>query len=226
MIRDAPYRHRNEEGGDIALPVGKVVCVGRNYLDHIQELRNAVPETPVLFMKPGTALTALEEPLHLPSGRGRCHHEVELAVLIGHRLRRADPAAVRGAVAGYGVALDLTLRDVQDQLKAKGLPWERAKAFDGACPLSRFIAPGRLPDPQHIPLALSVNDTLRQQGDTAQMMIGIFDLIAHISQSFTLLPGDVVLTGTPAGVGELRAGDRLRLALGDWTFTSRIAESS
>ncbi|MCP5420714.1 MAG: fumarylacetoacetate hydrolase family protein [Gammaproteobacteria bacterium] len=218
------YRHRNRDGSDIALPVGKVVCVGRNYLDHIQELRNAVPETPVLFMKPATALAPLEEPIHLPAGQGRCHHEVELAVLIGQTLKQVDTATARGAVAGYGVALDLTLRDVQDGLKAKGLPWERAKAFDGSCPLSRFIAPTQLADPQHTPLALAVNGTIRQQGDTAQMMTGIVDLIAHISQSFTLSPGDVVLTGTPAGVGELQGGDDLLLSLGDWTIATRVAD--
>ncbi|NJN45516.1 MAG: fumarylacetoacetate hydrolase family protein [Candidatus Competibacteraceae bacterium] len=219
------YRHRDLDNQDIALPVGKVVCVGRNYLDHIQELRNAVPVTPVLFMKPSTALVSLDIPLQLPINRGRCHHELELAVLIGHRLQHADAQTARTAIAGYALALDLTLRDLQDELKSKGLPWERAKAFDGACPISDCIPPNQLVDPQNVELTLKVNDSIRQQGNTGQMMLGIFDLLAHISESFTLLPGDVVLTGTPAGVGELNAGDCLEMSLGDFSFQARVAET-
>lgn len=137
------YQHRYLDGSPLTLPVGKVVCIGRNYLDHIRELNNTVPETPILFMKPATALTALDEPIHLPTGRGECHHEVELAVLIGQELRQADAATARQAVAGYGVALDLTLRDLQNALKKQGHPWETAKAFDGSCPLSPFLKPDR-----------------------------------------------------------------------------------
>ncbi|MEE4378893.1 MAG: fumarylacetoacetate hydrolase family protein [Candidatus Competibacteraceae bacterium] len=220
------YRHRDLDNQDIALPVGKVVCVGRNYLDHIQELRNAVPETPVLFMKPATALVSLDAPLQLPTGQGRCHHELELAVLIGERLQWADAHTAPSAIVGYALALDLTLRDLQDELKSKGLPWERAKAFDSACPISGFISPEQVPDPQNIELTLQVNGSIRQQGNTGQMMLGIFELLAHISESFTLLPGDVVLTGTPAGVGELNAGDRLEMSLGDNKFQAHIAETS
>jgi len=219
------YRHRDLDNQDIALPVGKVVCVGRNYLDHIQELRNAVPETPVLFMKPATALVSLDVPLWLPTDRGCCHHELELAVLIGQRLQQSDIQAACSPVAGYALALDLTLRDLQDELKSKGLPWERAKAFDGACPISGFIPPEQLADPQNVELTLKVNDSIRQQGNTCQMMVGVFDLLAHISESFTLLPGDVVLTGTPAGVGELHVGDRLELSMEDFRFQARIAET-
>jgi 2-keto-4-pentenoate hydratase/2-oxohepta-3-ene-1,7-dioic acid hydratase in catechol pathway len=128
------YQHRYLDGSPLTLPVGKVVCIGRNYLDHIRELNNVLPETPILFMKPATALVSLDEPIRLPAGRGECHHEVELAVLVGRELRNADAETARAAVAGYGIALDLTLRDLQNQLKKNGHPWETAKAFDGACP--------------------------------------------------------------------------------------------
>lgn len=205
------------------MPVGKVVCIGRNYLEHIRELNNPLPESPILFMKPSSALVDLEAPLHLPQNRGSCHHEVELAVLIGREVSRVDAKTARDAVAGYAVALDLTLRDVQNELKKKGHPWEIAKAFDGACPISAFLKPENLPDPQNTDLSLSVNGEMRQQGNTCQMMLGIFDLIAHISGHFTLLPGDVVLTGTPAGVGELKSGDELVLTLGQYTFHARVA---
>ena len=117
------YQHRYLDGSPLALPVGKVVCIGRNYLDHIRELNNAVPETPILFMKPATALVSLDEPIPWPTGRGECHHEVELAVLVGRELRNANAERARDAVAGYGVALDLTLRALQNELKSKGHPW-------------------------------------------------------------------------------------------------------
>ena len=217
------YQHRYLDGSPLALPVGKVVCIGRNYLDHIRELNNAVPETPILFMKPATALANLDEPIRLPAGRGECHHEVELAVLVGRELRNASAETARVAVAGYGIGLDLTLRDLQNDLKKKGHPWETAKAFDGACPLSPFLKPEDLPEPQATDLALQVNGVWRQQGNTRLMMIGVFDLMAYISTHFTLQPGDVVLTGTPAGVGPLHAGDTLLLRLADHGFNARLA---
>ncbi len=217
------YQHRYLDGSPLALPVGKVVCIGRNYLDHIRELNNAVPETPILFMKPATALANLDTPIRLPAGRGECHHEVELAVLVGRELRNANAEMARVAVAGYGIGLDLTLRDLQNDLKKKGHPWETAKAFDGACPLSPFLKPDALPEPQATDLALQINGVWRQQGNTRLMMIGLFDLMAYMSTHFTLQPGDVVLTGTPAGVGPLHAGDTLLLRLADHGFNARLA---
>jgi len=216
------YQHRDLEHKPLDLPVGKIVCVGRNYLEHIRELHNVAPETPILFMKPATALVGLEQPIRLPKGRGQCHHEVELAVLVGQELRDADVATAQRAVAGYGVALDLTLRDLQDELKKNGYPWEIAKAFDGSCPLSPFLPPDALPDPQATELALRVNGELRQRGNTRQMMVGIFELMAYISTHFTLRPGDVVLTGAPAGVGPLRSGDMLTLSLASHDFAARV----
>ena len=217
------YQHRDRDGQPIDLPVGKIVCIGRNYLDHVRELGNAVPEAPLLFMKPSTAIVGLDAPLRLPEARGSCHHELELAVLIGRRLTGTSPAAAREAIAGYGLALDLTLREVQTELKNKGQPWELAKAFDGACPLSGFVRPEELPEPQAAELELLVNGERRQHGSTAQMMHPILDLIAHISRHFTLLPGDVVLTGTPAGVTALQPGDQLRLTLAQYQWQGEVA---
>lgn len=217
------YQHRYLDNSPLSLPIGKIVCVGRNYLDHVRELNNAVTETPMLFMKPSTALVGLDEPIRLPEQRGSCHHEVELAVLVGRELRNASAEAAREAVAGYGIALDLTLRDVQSELKAKGHPWETAKAFDGACPLSPFLKPEALPEPQATALELRINGKVRQQGNTEQMIFGIFDLMTYMSTHFTLQPGDVILTGTPAGVGPLASGDVLTLRLADHDFSAQIA---
>ncbi|KGK41634.1 5-carboxymethyl-2-hydroxymuconate delta-isomerase [Nitrincola sp. A-D6] len=205
------YQHQFLKG-DKQLPVGKVVCIGRNYAEHAKELNNPVPDEPLLFIKPSTAIIPLSQSIVLPQGRGGLHYETELAILIGQRLTHASEAEAGQAIAGVGLALDLTLRDLQSTLKSKGLPWEKAKAFDGSCSLSAFAAPAGL-DLTQLEFNLWINDALRQQGNTAQMLLPVTALLAYISEWFTLLPGDVVLTGTPAGVGQLQAGDQLRLQL-------------
>ena len=209
------YRHRWIDGSDIDLPVGKVVCVGRNYAAHARELGNEVPDTPILFIKPASSLTALDQPLQLPQGQGEVHHEVEIALLIKEPLRNADAKTALWSMAGYGVALDLTLRDVQNQLKKNGHPWERAKAFDGACPVSGFIDARGVSGKQALDISLTVNGEQRQQGNTSQMLFPVFELIAHMSTVFTLEPGDIVLTGTPSGVGPLHSGDQFKAQLGN-----------
>ncbi|WP_020406296.1 fumarylacetoacetate hydrolase family protein [Hahella ganghwensis] len=196
-------------GEDFPAPVSKVVCVGRNYAEHAKELNNPVPTTPILFIKPNSSLTRLEDGVALPEGQN-VHYEAELAVLVGRKLKNASEDEAKSAVAGLGLALDLTLREVQSQLKEKGLPWEIAKAFDGACPLSSF-QPVDNPDLEDLEYRLSINQELRQHGVTAQMLTPIARLLAYTSNIFTLEPGDVVLTGTPAGVGQLHAGDQLEL---------------
>ena len=194
--------------------VGKNVCVGRNYADHAKELNNPIPEQPLLFIKPATAAVAMSQAISIPKDRGACHHELEMSVLIGEPLCRATPAQASAAVAGIGLALDLTLRDEQDALKSKGHPWERAKAFDGACPLSAFVSADDV-DIQNLELVLQRNGQLQQAGNTSAMLFPVVDLLTQISECFTFLPGDVVLTGTPAGVGPLLPGDRLQARLGN-----------
>ncbi|PCI29261.1 MAG: isomerase/hydrolase [SAR324 cluster bacterium] len=208
------YQHSFYDQSACSLLPGKIVCVGRNYLDHIKELNNPVPSEPILFIKPSTSLQSISDEILVPDYSNNCHHEVELSVLIGQELCRATVEEVEPAIVGYGIALDLTLRDVQEKLKAQGKPWERAKAFDGSCPLSPFVSKEVFPDPQDIELELKVNGESRQQGNSQLMMTKVLDLIAHISQFFTLLPGDVVLTGTPAGVSRLQSGDQVELILG------------
>ncbi len=209
------YQHRWMDGTPVALPVGKAVCVGRNYAAHARELGNDVPAEPLLFMKPASAFCHLDQPLQLPRDQGEVHHEVEVVVLIDGPLKDAGTEDARRAIAGYGIGLDLTLREVQNRLKEKGHPWERAKAFDGAAPMSGFIDAKDVPDDRPLELSLAVNGTVRQQGHTGLMLFPVFELVAHISQHFTLAPGDVVFTGTPAGVGPLAAGDKLLAKLGD-----------
>ena len=189
--------------------------MGLNYRDHVSEMNSQPGAEPVLFLKPSTALTSLEQPIAIPTTLGACHHEIEMAVLIGEQLSQCSEQEADAAIAGVGVALDLTLRELQSQLKQKGLPWDKAKAFDGACPSSAFVDRARVADLQDVPIRLTVNGDLRQQSSTAMMLTPVAQLIAYISGFFTLMPGDIVLTGTPAGVGPLAPGDQLLVELGD-----------
>jgi 2-keto-4-pentenoate hydratase/2-oxohepta-3-ene-1,7-dioic acid hydratase in catechol pathway len=207
------YRHQWHNEKVIKWPPGKVVCVGRNYAAHAHELGNEVPVEPLLFMKPASAMVSLDGPIHVLRDLGELHHEAEIAILVGSALTAADVGQVQDAIAGIGLGLDLTLRELQTRLKAKGHPWERAKAFDGSCPLSRFVPIRDFDSLSEIEIRFSVNGELRQQGTSAQMLFDIVALIVEISGVFTLEPGDVVLTGTPAGVGPLHDGDCFELEL-------------
>ncbi|MEM6159098.1 fumarylacetoacetate hydrolase family protein [Erwinia sp. P6884] len=217
------YQHHNWQGALLDYPVSKVVCVGSNYAKHIREMGSATPTEPVLFIKPETAICDIRQPISIPKDLGAVHHEVELAILIGATLKQASEEHVAQAIAGYGVALDLTLRDVQAGCKKAGQPWEKAKAFDGSCPLSGFIPLSELgADPQDIELKLEVNGELRQQGSTQDMIHKILPLIAYMSHFFTLRAGDVILTGTPEGVGPMHSGDQLSISLGGHGITTRV----
>ncbi|RMH62400.1 MAG: fumarylacetoacetate hydrolase family protein [Calditrichaeota bacterium] len=191
--------------------VPKIIGVGRNYDAHIREMKARPTGEPVLFIKPATSLCDISAPLRIPHDQGAVHHELELAVLIGKGGGAVSESAAMSHVAGYGMALDLTLRDVQSVAKKKGLPWAVAKGFDGACPITpRFIDKSFVPDPHDLNLTLKVNGHVRQQGHTGQMIYTIPYLIHYISRFFTLQSGDIILTGTPAGVGPLQPGDSLQ----------------
>ncbi|WP_315707436.1 fumarylacetoacetate hydrolase family protein [Brenneria uluponensis] len=216
------YQHRDWQGALLDVPVNKVVCVGSNYSEHIWEMGSATPVEPVLFIKPETALCDMCQPVAIPKHLGSVHHEVELAVLIGTPLKQANEELVARAIAGYGVALDLTLRDLQANFKKAGQPWEKAKGFDGSCPISGFISVSEFGDPQQTELGLSINGEIRQQGNTRDMITPILPLIAYMSRFFTLRAGDIILTGTPQGVGPLQSGDILTITLNENTLNTRV----
>jgi acylpyruvate hydrolase len=217
------YYHQFIDGSRSIFPVGKVVCVGRNYASHVKELNNPIPAEPLLFMKPATALKPISEPISLPSYSQDCQYEIEIAILIGNKLARASISEAVKAIAGYGLALDLTLRDIQQQLKQQGYPWERAKAFDGSCPIAPFVKLDNTVNLQAIEFSLQIDEVVKQHGNSRDMLWPIAELLSHISHYFSLTPGDIVLTGTPAGVGRLQVGDKLRLELSSrYTFTTHI----
>lgn len=183
------------------IPRSKVIGVARNYADHAKELGNEVPATPMIFLKPNTAVIGPDDPIVLPHWSDDVSHEAELAVVIGKVTKDVSPERALDQVFGYTVANDVTARDVQrsEQL------WTRAKGFDGSCPLGPWIAVGL--DVDDLAVSARVNGELRQDGRTSDLLAGVADLVAFISEVFTLLPGDVILTGTPAGVGPLVHGD-------------------
>ena len=201
-------------GTNKEFPIGKIVCLARNYAEHAKELGNETPAAPVLFMKPASSVIGDGDTVRIPAYSQECHYEVELAVLIGTEARNVSADAALEYVAGYGVGIDMTLRDVQNSLKAKGLPWEIAKGFDTSCPLSDFVPASAVADPHALNLKLAVNGEGRQDGTSSDMINRIPQIIAHISGIFTLDPGDVILTGTPAGVGQVRAGDVMTAEIG------------
>lgn len=179
----------------------KIIGIGRNYRKHAKELGNEVPEEPLMFFKPPSSLLGPGGSVVLPAESSRVDHEGELAVVVGQRLRRASPDEARRAVFGYGIACDVTARDLQ----TKDKQWTRAKGFDTFCPIGPWLVP--LDDASALGVQLSVNGEVRQDGNTRDMIFDVAALLAYASQSMTLEPGDVILTGTPDGVGPLAGGD-------------------
>jgi 2-keto-4-pentenoate hydratase/2-oxohepta-3-ene-1,7-dioic acid hydratase in catechol pathway len=218
------YQHQYADGTRIHYPLGKVVCIGRNYVEHAKELNNTVPTEPLLFIKPGSCTVPLAGSFSIPQDQGIVHYEAEIAVLIGKPLsRKPSEDEVRDAISGFAPALDLTLRDVQSKLKEKGYPWELAKSFDGACVLGPFAAGDTYSDLTDIGIRLTINGEVRQDGNSREMINPILPLIQHISQHFSLQPGDVILTGTPVGVGPLNVGDQIVIELvGQQAYESKV----
>lgn len=206
------YQHEFIRAEHLPLLAGKAICVGRNYLDHIKELDNEVPEQPILFAKSNNCFVSMHDPIRIPTS-GECHNELEIALLIGKPLGPDTAKNPLDAVVGIGLGLDLTLRNVQQVLKEKGLPWERAKAFDGSCPLSTFVPFQQDKDLQDLKFTLAINGEIRQQGHTKMMINSCERLLQEVVSVFSLYPGDVVMTGTPKGVGKLEAGDNISATL-------------
>ena len=188
----------------------KIICVGRNYVAHAKELNNEIPDEPVLFLKPDTALLRNNDPFYIPEWSNDVHHEIELIVKISRLGKSIDKKFAHRYYGEIGLGIDFTARDVQNQLKEKGLPWEKAKAFDHSavvCP--EFVKIDSLPDRFSIGFRLDINGKKVQEGNSALMIFSFDNIIAHVSKYFTLKIGDLIFTGTPAGVGAVKIGDRL-----------------
>ncbi|MHB8585601.1 MAG: fumarylacetoacetate hydrolase family protein [Thermoplasmatota archaeon] len=199
--------------------VGKILCVGRNYVDHAREMGDSRPveemrtSAPFFFLKPATCLIADGGAVECPAGVGEVHFEAELAALIGSRARRIGPDAALSAVAGYAAFLDITARDLQEAAKKRGLPWSLSKGMDTFGPCGAFSPREGAVEPRWT-VECRINGTLRQNGQTKDMVHGIASLVSHASRHMTLEPGDIIATGTPAGVGPIAPGDRIEVQVG------------
>jgi 2-keto-4-pentenoate hydratase/2-oxohepta-3-ene-1,7-dioic acid hydratase in catechol pathway len=187
----------------------KIICVGRNYAAHIAELENERPEHPVLFIKPDTSLLQKKQPFFIPHFTDDIHYEVELVVRIDRIGKHIEPQFAPKYYSHIGLGIDFTARNVQQELKAKGLPWEKAKAFDGSALVGDWVPKTALPNLDSIAFSLEKNGKIVQRGNSAQMLWKIDDLISYCSTFFTLKIGDILFTGTPAGVGAVAEGDLL-----------------
>ncbi|MDP1624080.1 MAG: fumarylacetoacetate hydrolase family protein [Bacteroidales bacterium] len=187
----------------------KIICIGRNYVDHIKELNNAIPTSPVFFLKPDTSLLIRNRPFFYPAFSDNIHYEVELVLKICKVGRNIQKKFASAYFDEIGIGLDMTARDLQDTAKDKGLPWTVAKGFDQSAPVSKFLPKTDFNDLKNINFHLDLNGTKVQQGNSGLMMYDFDDIILNISKFMTLRTGDYIFTGTPAGVGPVKVGDKL-----------------
>ncbi|GBE81847.1 Uncharacterized mitochondrial hydrolase [Sparassis crispa] len=194
----------------------KIVAIGRNYSEHIKELKNDTPGEPMFFLKPTSSYLPSGGNVEIPKGV-TAHYEVELGVVVGKGGRDISQADAGSHVAGYALAVDMTARNMQDVVKKKGHPWSAVKGFDTFTPISSYIPKSSVPDPQNLNLTLKVNGLVKQDGNTGSMIFPIPRLIEHVSSIMSLEEGDLILTGTPSGVGPIVPGDQVECAVSDNT---------
>jgi acylpyruvate hydrolase len=198
----------------------KILCIGRNYADHIAELNNERPSEPVIFLKPDTAIIKDNEPFYHPDFSNDVHHEVELVLKINKIGKNIEAKFAHKYYDEIGIGIDFTARDVQAKLKEKGLPWEKAKAFNGSAPISNFVQKSQFADLKNLNFHLEINGETRQKGNTEMMLWNFDEIIAEISKYFTLKTGDLIFTGTPSGVGAVKIGDKLTAFIEDTEMLS------
>ena len=191
----------------------KIICIGRNYAEHAKELGNDLPESPVIFLKPDTALLKNNADFYYPSFSDNIQYETEIVIRINKEGKNIQEKFAHKYYNQIGIGIDFTARDIQQTLKSKGLPWEKAKAFNHSAPISSFVEVKEYDDIQALNFSLYCNDTLVQKGNTAQMIFNINYLISYISSFILLKTGDLIFTGTPAGVGSIKVGDRLKACI-------------
>ena len=211
IILKQVFFHNNNQ----SMPVSNIFCIGRNYAAHVAELGNKRSSSPVVFLKPTSALSTEGTPIHLPEFSNQVDYETELVLLIGRVSKQIKPEEALECIAGYGVGLDLTARDLQSVAKEQGLPWTLAKGFDHAACVSKFVSAGEIANPGQLKFQMKQNGIVRQRGDASLMLFDIPHIIAYLSTMFTLQPGDLIYTGTPEGTGQASKGDKFELNLED-----------
>ena len=198
----------------------KLICIGRNYAQHISELKNEKPTEPVVFLKPDTAILLKKQPFFIPDFSNEVHHEVEVLVKINRVGKHIDSKFAHKYYDQIGLGIDFTARDLQKKLKGKGLPWEKAKAFDGSAVVGKWVSKSNFDSIDNIPFSLHKNNEIVQSSTTQDMLWGIDEIIAYVSQYFTLKIGDIIFTGTPSGVSPVQPNDTLKGFIEDEEFFS------
>ncbi len=207
------------------LRVNTIFGIGRNYVAHAHELKNEVPKSPVIFIKPVTSVIYSGDNVRLPFQSQDVHYETELVVAIGKNGKNIPIQDALSYVEGYGIGIDVTARDLQQQAKEKSLPWAVSKGFDTFAPISKFISASEVDDPQQLTFELEVNGEIKQRGDTSMMIFPVAHLISELSRFFTLNSGDLIFTGTPEGVGPMRSGDQMKATLCGKNITLEVGVS-
>ncbi len=195
------------------LQYGSVYCIGRNYVEHIHEMKSEKTTDPVVFLKPRSSIIHDGDTITIPERSNNVHHEIELVILIGKKVKDISPEHAASAIRGFGVGIDVTARDIQSDAKSKGLPWSLAKGFDTFAPVGNLLPFEGTVDLQNLKLQLKVNGKVRQDDSTAKMIFPVDELISYLSYNFTLYPGDLIFTGTPKGVSKLSSGDQIEATL-------------
>ncbi len=191
------------------ITIGKIFCLGRNYIEHVKEMKSDIPIQPIIFLKPQSAIIHDGEMIIKPKISNELHHEVELVVAISKKGKHIQKNDAFNYILGYAIGLDMTLRDLQSEAKKKGLPWTLAKGFDTSAPVSDIIPADKIQNPHNLTISCSVNGVIRQKSSTSKMIFTIDDIIEYVSSIFTIERGDLIFTGTPEGVGEVRPGERI-----------------
>ncbi|MEL7835054.1 fumarylacetoacetate hydrolase family protein [Fodinibius sp. Rm-B-1B1-1] len=202
-----------------------IFCIGRNYVEHAHELNNKVPGQPLVFLKPTSSIIFDGDEIHIPKASNNVHHEVELTVAIGKAGKNILKDNALDYVDGYGIGIDVTARDIQQQAKENGHPWSVAKGFDTFAPLSSFVSSDKIANPQDLDLRLTVNDEVRQSDNTKLMIFPVAELIHYLSTIFTLQPGDMIMTGTPKGVSPIHKEDNIKASLNNGLATLSVTVS-
>ena len=198
----------------------KLICIGRNYAQHISELKSEKPTEPVVFLKPDTAILLKKQPFFIPDFTYEVHHEVEVLVKINRVGKYIDSKFAHKYYEQIGLGIDFTARDLQQELKGKGLPWEKSKAFDGSAVIGKWVSKSNYENVNNIPFSLLKNNQVVQSSTTKDMLWGIDEIIAYVSQYFTLKIGDIIFTGTPSGVSKVQSNDSLKGYIGEEEFFS------
>ena len=201
------------EKNEQPLPIGKIICLARTYRKHALEMKSSPPPNPIVFLKPASAVIFSGETIHIPNQSKCVHHEVEVGIVIGKKARNISKQHALDIVVGYLVGLDITARDIQAQAKKEGWPWSIAKGFDTFAPISNVVSSKYVSETDDISFRLWVNSELRQQGNTSEMIWDFETLISYISSIMTLESGDLILTGTPEGVSEIKVNDKIKAEL-------------